>query len=214
VSPGLTPSSRAVSIGETRQPAASGGFTLVELLVVLVIVALVSGVLLSAFERVLDIRVRLATFLDGVEAPVLVVDWFRASVSGLLADSAEGQDRFAGNPRGMRGLSLAPLNSAAGVPTRIAWTVTFEAATGRSYLRYSNGDGPAMTIASWPGDYGGLRYCGADLVCRASWPPDKDASQLPALIRLDMIKGTERWPVLAAPQGNRAAPQPAAQEPQ
>jgi prepilin-type N-terminal cleavage/methylation domain-containing protein len=214
VSPGSTPSSRACFNGDGCRTTATGGFTLVELLVVLVIVALISGVLLSAFERVLDIRVRLATFLDGVEAPVLVVDWFRSSVGGLLADSAEGRDRFSGNTRGMRGLSLAPLNAAAGVPMPIAWTVTFETATGRSYLRYSNGEQPAMTIASWPGEYGGLHYCGADLVCYDSWPLDKDAAQLPALIRLDMIKGTELWPVLAAPQGNRAAPQPAAQEPQ
>jgi prepilin-type N-terminal cleavage/methylation domain-containing protein len=214
VSPGSTPSSSVFLLGDGRRTIATGGFTLVEVLVVLVIVALVSGVLLSAFERVLDIRVRLATFLDGVEAPVLVVDWFRSSVGGLLADKAEGRDRFSGNTHGMRGLTLAPLNAAAGVPTRIAWTVTFEAATGRSYLRYSNGEQPAMTIASWPGEYGGLRYCGADLVCRDSWPPDKDTAQLPALIRLDMIKGTEPWPVLAAPQGNRAAPQPVAQEPQ
>jgi prepilin-type N-terminal cleavage/methylation domain-containing protein len=221
VSPGSTPSTRAFSINaspdlQTRIPVSGAhrattinGFTLVELLVVLVIVALISGVLLSAFERVLDIRVRLAAFLDGVEAPVLVADWFRSSVGGLLADSVEGRDRFSGGAHGMRGLSLAPLDAAAGVPIRITWTVTFEAAAGRSYLRYSKGDEPAMTIASWPGDYGGLRYCGANLVCHDSWPPDKNAAQLPALIRLDLIKGTEPWPVLAAPQGNPDTPQTA-----
>ena len=105
------------------------GFTLTELLIVLVIVALVGGVLLSGFERVLDIRVRLAAFLDGVEAPVLVADWFRSSVSGLLADSPSGTDRFAGGPRRLTGLSIAPVNGSAGVPTRIAWEVVFSPLT-------------------------------------------------------------------------------------
>src|SRR5436853_4476096 len=102
-----------------RNAKPESGFTLVELLVVLVIAALISGVLLSGFERVLDIRLRLAAFLDGVDAPTLVADWFRASVGGLLPDAKTGHDRFAGNLRRMTGLSLAPINAAAGVPTRI-----------------------------------------------------------------------------------------------
>lgn len=183
--------------------APEGGFTLTELLVVLVIVALVSGVLLSGFERVLDIRLRLAAFLDGVEAPVLVADWFRSSVAGLLADPAAGKDRFAGFPRRLSGLSIAPINGSAGVPTPIAWEVAYEPGAGRSYLRYRNDNDREMTIASWPGDYGGLRYCGADRTCHDSWPLSKESPELPALIRLDAIKGTEPWPILAAPQADR-----------
>src|SRR5712691_10983060 len=174
------------------------GFTLTELLVVLV-----SGVLLSGFERVLDIRVRLAAFLDGVKAPVLVADWFRSSVSGLLADSPSGTDRFAGGPRRLTGLSIAPVNGSAGVPTRIAWEVVYEPDAGRSYLRYRNDNGGEMTIASLPGDYGGLSYCGGDRTCHDSWPATEQSAQLPALIRLDALKGSEPWPILAAPQADR-----------
>ena len=73
-----------------RPPGVPGGFTLVEMLVVLMIIGLISAVLLTGFERVLDIRLRLAAFLDGVEAPVLVADWFRATVGGLVADPVRG----------------------------------------------------------------------------------------------------------------------------
>jgi len=176
---------------------------LVELLVVMVIAALISAVVLSAFERVLDIRLRLAAFLDGVEAPTLVADWFRGSVGGLVPDAAAGHDRFAGNARRLTGLSLAPLNATAGVPTKITWEVVFDENAGRSYLRYRNGEERKETIASWPGDYGGLHYCGSDLVCHDAWPLDDRLTQLPALVRLDALKGSEAWAILAAPHGDR-----------
>ena len=192
--------------GPNGRAKAAAGFTLVELLVVLVVAALISGVLLSGFERVLDIRLRLAAFLDGVDAPTLVADWFRASVGGLVPDAHTGRNRFAGNARHMTGLSLAPLNATAGVPTEITWEVAFDADAGRSYLRYRNGNDREMTIASWPGDYGRLRYCGSDLACHDAWPLNDRSDQLPALIRLDAIKGSEPWPILAAPQGERDPP--------
>ncbi len=180
------------------------GFTLIEVLVVLVIAALISGVLLGGFERVLDIRLRLAAFLDGVEAPTLVADWFRASVAGLVPDVHSGHERFAGSAHHMSGLSLAPLNATAAVPTAITWDVTFDPTAGRTYLRYHNGGGSEMTIASWPGDYGELRYCGSDFACHPSWPLDDRSSQLPAVIRLDIMKGDDPWPILAAPRADRA----------
>jgi hypothetical protein len=175
------------------------GFTVVELLVVLVIVALIGVVLMTGLERILDIRLRLAAFLDGTDAPTLVADWFRGSVKAMVADAETGRDRFSGTPRSLAGLSLAPLNGTAGVPTRVTWEVDYEAAAGRTYLRYRNEDAAPMTIASWPGDYGGFRYCGADLKCYGTWPADKNSTQLPALVRLDAIKGDAKSPILAAP---------------
>lgn len=193
--------------------SASGGFTLVELLVVLVIVALISGVLLSAFDRILDIRLRLATFLDGVEAPTLVADWFRSTVDGLVADTRTGAGHFNGDAHHLTGLTLAPLDGAAGVPTVMVWEVVYDAGAGRTHLRYRDRNDHTMDIASWPGDLGDLRYCGADFVCRDRWPPDKDASELPLLIRLDAIKGDAPWPILAAPRADRTPLRTSAKEP-
>jgi general secretion pathway protein J len=190
--------------GPGLDPAA--GMTLVELLVVLVIVALVGVVLMSGFERVLDIRLRLAAFLDGTEAPTLIADWFRGSVKAMVADSDTGRDRFSGRPRVLAALSLAPLNGAAGVPTRVTWEIVYETGAGRTYLRYHNENDEPMTIASWPGNYGGFRYCGADLKCSDTWPVDRKSTQLPALIRLDAIKGDAKWPILAAPESDLGVP--------
>lgn len=179
-----------------------------ELLVVLVILALISGVLLTALDRILDIRTRLATFLDGVEAPTLVADWFRSTVGGLVPDARAGAGYFVGDAHRLTGLTLAPLDGPSGVATVMVWEVIFDPAAGRTHLRYRDGPGAegsrTMDIASWPGDFGGLRYCGADFVCRDKWPPDKEASELPLLIRLDAVKGDAPWPILAAPRADRS----------
>lgn len=195
-------SQRATSDRATAQKRPAGaqaGFTVLELLTVLVLISLLSLVLMTGFERVIDIRSRLTTFIDETEAPVLVADWFRATISGLVADRADGNDRFVGGPRQLVGLSLAPLDGTAGVPTRITWEIVFNDQTGRSSLRYRNGAEPDMIIASWPGNTGDLRYCDADLRCRDTWPADPRATQLPFLVELVMVKGNEPWPILSAP---------------
>jgi len=187
-----------------EQGAAAAGFTIVEILVVLIIVAAISGVLLFAFERVLDIRVRLAAFLEGTDVPTLIAGWFRDSVEGLLPDAKGGADQFIGDAKGFSGLSVAPIDGMPGVPIRIGWALDFDAAAGRTYLRYRTGDAGLLTAASWPGDLGSLSYCGPDLICGDRWPPpDVRAAELPALIRLDAVKGTQFWPILAAPQADR-----------
>jgi general secretion pathway protein J len=183
---------------------ASAGFTLIEVLVVLVLTALITGILLLAFERVLDIRVRLAAFLEGTDVPTLIAGWFRGSVDGLLPDAKDGADQFSGTARRFAGLSVAPIAGMAGVPTRISWELAFEPERGRTYLRYRSGDDQPMTVASWPGDLGSLRYCAPDLSCYDSWPPPLPAAaQLPSLIRLNAVRGTEFWPILAAPRADR-----------
>jgi prepilin-type N-terminal cleavage/methylation domain-containing protein len=195
---------------------AAAGFTLIETLVVLIIVAMIGAILFSSYQRVLDIRIRLAAFLDGTDAPTLIAGWFRGSVEGLLPDQKDGADVFAGTARRFVGLSTAPIDGAPGVPTRIAWELVFDAANARTSLTYRAGDAAPLTIASWPGDRGGLRYCDSSLTCIDSWPPPNQsgdstsgaspsnvASQLPALIVLQAVRGPDSWPVAAAPQSAR-----------
>jgi prepilin-type N-terminal cleavage/methylation domain-containing protein len=188
-------------------PAASG-FTLIEMLVVLIIVSMVGAILFSSYQRVLDIRIRLLAFLDGTDAPTLIAGWFRSSIEGLLPDQEDGADVFAGTPRRLVGLSTAPIDGTPGVPTRIAWELVFDAASARTALTYREATAPPLTVASWPGDRGGLRYCGPRLACSDSWPPPTETdnattSQLPAMIILEAVRGIDDWPVAAAPQSAR-----------
>ncbi len=192
---------------QTSSRVDASGFTLIEMLVVLVIVALVSGIMLTAYEHILDIRVRLAAFLDGTDAPTLVADWFRSSIDGLLPDQKDGDDVFAGTAQKFVGLSVAPIDGTQGVPTRIEWDLVFDPRSGRTSLRYRSGTEESLTIASWPGNRGGFRYCGDDLTCGDSWPPsDRTESQLPALIVLEAVRGNDVWPIAGAPQATRDPP--------
>lgn len=184
-----------------RERRRAAGFTLIEMLVVLVIVAVIGGIVLSSYERILDIRIRLAAFLDGTDAPTLIAGWFRGSIEGLVADQKGGADVFAGTARRLDGLSLAPIDGRPGVPIRISWEVVFDPEAGRTRLSYREGGAAPMTIASWPGNRGGLNYCGPRLACADTWPPaNQEASQMPALIVLHAVRGTEDWPLAAAPR--------------
>ena len=189
-------------------PGRSPGFTLIEILVVLVIVALISGSVMLAFQRILDVRLRIAQFLDGTDTPNLIAAWFRDSVAGMVPDVKDGADQFVGAQRSFTGLTLAPLNGMAGVPTRVTWQLDYSADAGRTYLRYQSGE-TGLTVASWPENRGVIRYCAPDLACYDSWPPpQKKVQQVPALIRLDIVKGAEAWAILAAPQSDHE-PRPA-----
>jgi prepilin-type N-terminal cleavage/methylation domain-containing protein len=190
----------------------AGGFTLIEMVVVLIIVAMIGAIVVTSYQRILDIRIRLAAFLDGVDAPTMIAGWFRGSVEGLIADQKGGADVFAGTSRRFAGLSVSAIDGTPGVPTRIAWELVFDPVAARTALSYRHDDRDALMVASWPGDRGQLRYCDPRLVCSESWPPANllasqlgslKVSQLPALIILDAVRGTAEWPIVAAPQADR-----------
>jgi prepilin-type N-terminal cleavage/methylation domain-containing protein len=192
------------SRSRTRRGAKAHGFTLVEVIVVLVIVALISGALLAAFQRLLDVRLRIAGFLDGTDTPNLVAGWFRDSVNGMIPDVKGGAGVFTGNARRFSGLSTAPLNGMSGVPTPITWQLDYNADTGRTYLRYQAAADPGLTIASWPDNRGRIQYCTSLLACFDAWPPrNLNVTQVPALIRLDVVKGIDAWAILASPENDR-----------
>ena len=81
--------------------------------------------------------------------------------------------------------------------------MAYDADSARTNLRYRTGEAAPVAVASWPGKLGDMAYCDAELNCTAVWPPPRGGSELPALIRLQAVRGTEFWPILAAPRGAR-----------
>lgn len=117
------------------------GFTLVEMLVVLVLTALVVGMVFEGLGRVADLRVRLARHLDGALDETITGSWFRSSVAALQTDLEGAPDAFRGGPQEMSGLTLKPIELPAGAPTAFAWRLVAETASQSVRLGYRGADG-------------------------------------------------------------------------
>ena len=100
--------------GRVRGGAALRGFTLMEMLVVLVITSLAAGLLMQASTQVLGLQARLNAQLDGLRGPALGADWLRQVVQGLQPDYDDGANRFRGSARGFAGLTTNALSGSYG----------------------------------------------------------------------------------------------------
>ncbi len=211
-------------IGSVRRQrsTASGtasGFTLLEMLVVLVLVALVVGLLFEGLGRVADLRLRLARHLDSALDSAIVASWFRSSVVAMLPAQEGAADALRGGPAEMSGLTLQPLDQPTGAAVAFAWRLAPEPSSGLIRLSYRGADGSWREIAAWSGSTARFLYAGPDGDWREEWPPPLGAGrtplgrvvemrqpQLPRFIRLDGGSGPESWSTAAAVSGTTMAP--------
>lgn len=180
------------------------GFTLVEMLVVLVLTALVVGIVFESLGRVADLRIRLARHLDGALDEAIVGSWFRTSVASLQTDLDGAPAAFRGGPQELSGLTLKPIEVPAGAPTAFAWRLVTETASGSTRLGYRGADGAWREITAWSGSGARFLYAGPDGEWRSEWPPPlsggstplgqvvpRQRPQLPRFVRLDGGTGAE-----------------------
>lgn len=185
---------------------AARGFTLVEVLVVLVITALVSTLLFQALAQVYRLQERFGEQLAQSRTGAMRVDWYRQVLQGLQTDYADGKQRFAGQALRLEGLSATPLMESGGAPQWLTLEVVASAAGGGE-LRYGVGS-RLLPLLQWstPGSasFAYLDDAGAE---HAAWPPQAAGvwPQLPAAVLF-------RWPtregadvLVAAPAGTREA---------
>ena len=192
------------------------GFTLIEMLVVLVLTALVVAIAFDGLGRVADLRVRLARHLDGALDETIVGSWFRTSIAALQPDLVGAPDAFRGNATEMNGLTLKPIDLPAGAATAFAWRLQAEAASGTTRLAYRGSDGTWREIAAWSGAGARFLYAGPDGEWRSEWPPPLSGlgaplgqvvqrlqPQLPLFVRLDGGTGTQTRSISASVLGTR-----------
>ena len=184
----------------TRTPARrAAGFTLLEMLVVLVLVGLVSGIVFEALHQVFRLQSRFGTELNDAREGAMLADWFRASVEGLLPDHADGKHRFAGSATRMAGLTAQPVTADFGAASEFSWEIV-RAPDGGSVLRYSAA-GARQDVLSWSGDPGRFVYLDAKGGEHDTWPPAmKDAPQTPGAVRLEVERQGEPLHIVAAPK--------------
>lgn len=157
------------------------GFTLLEMLVVLVLVSVTSTLIFQGFSYVLHLRTHFLTALDDFQGGMLQAHWFHSSTAGLVTDYREGEHIFKGDAQSFSGLTLSALDNIPGVPTPFGWQI--EQIGEISLLRYDNGQGEYWEIHRWLGE-GYFRYVDNEGESHPQWPPSfgLEPPQLPAII--------------------------------
>ena len=177
------------------------GFTLLEALVTLVIVALIVTLLMQALQQSLDLRARLLRHQSETRVATLQEHWFRDSVAGAMADLPDAFGRMEGEADSLALVTIQPVGTR-GV-ARVRWWL--EPVDGGHALHYADPEWEDMTVIPGPLDQARFQYLGADGEWTDRWQPGKDDPiVLPRMVRLSATTadGVLDWlvPVLADPK--------------
>lgn len=173
-----------INTGLLRHHNNCKGFTLLEILVVLVMVSLLGGLLMQGFSQVLQLRVRLVGELVQQQAGRLQEHWFREMVAGLTPAAANDQnDTFKGEAHRLHGLTMSSLQGSPGSAAPV--TMELVIAADKTELRYRAGKETDWLLASWLQGEAQFYYLDSENKWHDNWPPAlKNAQQLPAAIQL------------------------------
>lgn len=181
--------------------SSQSGFTLIEVLVVLIIVGMTSGVLFQALERAYRLQDRFGVELFNVQQGQMAADWYRQTVQGLHPDYPDGRNVFQGKDREFSGLTGNPLSDGYGAPTPISWKIRSDQQNGTTELVYLEGK-QETPILTWRGNQARFIYLDEQQTPHDSWPPPLGLStQLPKQIQLVVKDAGEIINIVASPKG-------------
>lgn len=161
------------------------GFTLIEVLVVLIMTSLITAILMQALSLVLDTRFRIRDALINNEALALQKSILTQPVVGILPDYTDGPDRFVGESTRMRGLTLTPLQGTSGAPTGFGLLIQYNSQSAMSELTYLERGFDPVKLAEWEGNFGSFSYRGQNGDWSRTWPIPGDLIEpTPRTIRL------------------------------
>ncbi|MBY0510771.1 MAG: prepilin-type N-terminal cleavage/methylation domain-containing protein [Rhodospirillaceae bacterium] len=178
--------------------ASARGFTLFEVLVVLVITGMISAVLMQGFSIVLRTRLSVADKIGDLQSVVVNQSIVTEPIRGIVPDESKDPTPFSGQARGLSGRTVRPLLSPPGVPT--FFTLTLENAPGGTKLVYEEKGMPKADLAHWPGNGPTFKYRDFKGSWLSAWPPPGSVSQTPWLIWID--GGPTLAPLMISLQGS------------
>ena len=172
----------------------SKGFTLLEVIVVLLISSLITTILFQGLSVVLDTRFRVMNALTRIEVLGLQSSIMTTPLRGIFPDHPDEPGVFSGNARRLQGLTLTPLQGISGAPTTFAMELNYDIGADMTVLTYLESGHDATELARWQGNQGNFFYRGWSGDWLTSWPPRVNSPpQVPRSIRLDT--GMEQQPV-------------------
>lgn len=184
----------------------SAGFTLIEVLVVMIMVALISSVLLQALERAYRLKERFGVELFNVQQGQMTTDWYRQSVNGLYPDYGDGANVFHGGEQEFSGLSTNPLSDDYGIVTPIAWKLHSQPQNGTTGLSYTENNQETF-ILNWRCNQARFIYLDDTHTPHDSWPPRLGLfPQLPVQIQIQTKDAGGNITLVASPMGPKTPP--------
>lgn len=160
------------------------GFTLLEVIVVLMISSLVAVILMQGLSLTLNARLRVADVVEDLDKKGVQVSVLTTPLRGVLPDYQDGQDVFFGDQKRIRGLTLSPLQGTFGAPTGFGMIMEYDIGDDATVLTYFERGYDPVEIARWKGDVGGFSFRGRTGDWAPAWPPRRDdAKQAPRTIQ-------------------------------
>lgn len=177
------------------------GFTLLEMLVVLLIVALAGSLLFEGSAQVLGMQARLEAQLSAQRDTAMRADWLRQLVQGLQPDYQDGRHLFLGTAQGYSGLSTNLLAGDYGSLAPFSIVLSYQANRDETLVRYgSTAEAPVLLTLS--GTRTQLRYWDDQGEAHDSWPPAMGLwPQLPRAITLEGRAADQPLVIAASPYG-------------
>ena len=161
------------------------GFTLLEVIVVLMISGLISVILMQGLSIVLATRLRVSDALSDLDKKGVQTSILATPLRGLLPDYLDGPDVFFGDNRRLKGLTLSPLQGTEGAPTGFGMLLEFDGMENATTLTYLEHGYDPVELARWHGNVGEFTYLGLKGDWKERWPPPGDEfKQAPRTIRL------------------------------
>jgi prepilin-type N-terminal cleavage/methylation domain-containing protein len=186
----------------------AAGFTLIETLVALAVSALASALLIQGLQQAYRLHERQGHEIFRLQHGAMHADWYRRSIEELVPERPGGAHVFLGEPRQLRGISLARPGMAAQAQAAIDWQLRFDAETGATGLYQAEGGREsAAPVLSWPGDSGRFYYFDAEGLEHDRWPPRLGQwPQLPSAVHLRYGAETRHGVIVAVPLGPKDRP--------
>jgi len=186
------------------KPRRALGFTILEMLVVLVIVGMVSSILFQALDQVYRLQSRFGIQLAQSQQGEMYVEWFRQVVQGLQTDFSNGKETFQGKESEFTGTTTSSLSADYGEPTTVTLSLQYDTFDNVTELSYTS-NSRKMKLFSWPGKQARrFIYLDANGDPHDTWPPPFGIwPQLPNLILLQYQRDGEPQLIAAVPRGTR-----------
>lgn len=179
----------------------SRAFTLLEILVVLILTSLITGILLQGLQQVYRLQSHFGAETFDARQGAMRIDWFRTSINGVMPDYPDGANKFKGELRRMQGQTTAPLDAPDGALVPFLWRIDFDSKEGGMALFAGEGN-EASAILTWPGNEGRFIYVDAMGQSHDSWPPFIGSPpQVPQIVVLEMGASGQATKLAAVPRG-------------